>query len=539
MRLAAVVVLLVVFAARMVDTAREKTFTLDEPHYLGTGLYLWATGDYHFARSLRFHPPLAFHLASLLLLGIDRPEPLTPAVGGDLIRGGAEDVERIRLLSRVPFIAVACWGGLLVYLFGATLGGGAAGLTGLVLYTSSPLVLGYGPLAHSDLLVSVLFLQTAFAFWWWRHRGRSEVAFAATGVSLGLALAAKATGLLLLPALGGLLLWDRCTGQPVARRHRISAGRLVEVVGRLGFLVALALGMLWLAYGGSFAVSGGLPGPYEDLRLPGYLHALAFDAAANAQGRPIYFAGKVVERGQWYHLPVAYVLKASPGMLLLLLLAAGLLLVRRAPAIPELLVPAAIHLAVALFWLEVPLGVRYLLPALPLLLVTTAVAVTRRPRWRLVAGAAALFVVADAIAAHPHYLAHGNELAGGSAGLRRYVAESNLDWGQDAKTLARFLARQGNPPVALAFVGPEPPSRYGARTTPLVGCDAVPGWVAISVNVHVGLYDPSNPFRRPPRGCYRWLAHRRLAGQPGYSVLVFAPDSEGGARHALPGAPPR
>ena len=64
---------------------------------------------------------------------------------------------------------------------------------------------------------------------------------------------------------------------------------------------------------------------------------------------------------------------------------------------------------------------------------------------------AVAWTAASSLASHPHYLAYANELIGGSRNARHYFAESNLDWGQDARTLARFLQKQGNPAVHLAF----------------------------------------------------------------------------------------
>ena len=63
--------LLLLLAARLLHTAQEKTFTIDEPHYVAKGLYLWRTGDYHWFDTLRLHPPLTYHIASLPLLLLD------------------------------------------------------------------------------------------------------------------------------------------------------------------------------------------------------------------------------------------------------------------------------------------------------------------------------------------------------------------------------------------------------------------------------------------------------------------------------------
>ena len=45
---AVLVVLLALFFVRAVHTASEKALTIDESQYVGTGLYLWESGDYDY-----------------------------------------------------------------------------------------------------------------------------------------------------------------------------------------------------------------------------------------------------------------------------------------------------------------------------------------------------------------------------------------------------------------------------------------------------------------------------------------------------------
>ncbi|MCZ6822633.1 MAG: hypothetical protein O7F10_06765, partial [Deltaproteobacteria bacterium] len=156
--------LLTVFAARLLHTASEKSFTVDEPHYVGTALYLWESGDYHFARSLRFHPPLTFHLAGLPLLALDLGQlEATPRLGGQLMHGSDPAPELVRVLSRTPFIILACWGAVLLFLWAREVAGTHAGLLAAFFYTFSPTLLANGSLAHSDITVTVFFLQTLYA----------------------------------------------------------------------------------------------------------------------------------------------------------------------------------------------------------------------------------------------------------------------------------------------------------------------------------------------------------------------------------------
>jgi len=59
---AGLLLLLALFSARLVHTSFAKSLTSDEPHYIGTGLHLWATGDYDYFWVLKLQPPLAYQL---------------------------------------------------------------------------------------------------------------------------------------------------------------------------------------------------------------------------------------------------------------------------------------------------------------------------------------------------------------------------------------------------------------------------------------------------------------------------------------------
>jgi hypothetical protein len=99
--------------------------------------------------------------------------------------------------------------------------------------------------------------------------------------------------------------------------------------------------------------------------------------------------------------------------------------------------------------------------------------------------------------------------------------DSNFDWGQDLGTLAEEMAERGNPPLWLAYFGPEPPERYGLRVKPLPGCTPVKGMVAISATLLRGLYSVDNPFVAAPAGCYDWLLARDPVAEPGHSILLY------------------
>jgi hypothetical protein len=523
--------LLILFAARLGDTAARKTFTVDEPHYVGTALYLWESGDYDFARTLRFQPPLAFHLAALPLLALDLDHlERNPRLGSQLIHGNRPPPDLVRRLSRAPFIALACWGGLLIFAWAREVAGFQAGIVAVFLYSFSPMILANSSLAHSDITVTVFYLQTLYTFWRWQ-RARTPARLALCGLSLGLALLAKLSAILLLPMLGALLLasalgWPLLDGEPQPSDEATDtpvAARLARAAAHLSALLAIAIGVVWLGYGGSFSLTEVASGPLAGWTLPGYLHTLLFDMAANERGRPVFFFGRISEVSPWYVLPAAFALKTPLGVLGLLALAIAL--PRRGTQGLGLFlgIPLLFYTLVACFWLQVPMGLRYLLPLYPLLhlYIATRLAPLPLPAARAALAVGCTWLAVSSLWIHPHYLAYFNGLRGGPPQAYRQLVDSNLDWGQDLGTLAEVLAERGNPPLWLGFFGVEKPARYGLQTRPLRGCEPVSGLVAVSATVLQGVFSPANPFELPPDGCYDWLLEHEPIAQPGYSILVY------------------
>lgn len=527
--------LLVLFAARLGDTSVRKTLTVDEPHYIGRGLYLWATEDYDFAASLSLHPPLTFHLASvpLLFMGLE-DLPRERSIGRLLFEREKPGVPALRVAARLPFLLLSCWGAALCFLWAREVAGAAAGIFAVFLYTFSPTVLAYGALAHSDITVTVFFLQTLYALWRWLMKP-TPLRLVLVGLSLGLALISKISALLLLGGVAGVF-------AVVAFRLRSPRPTLPlpgpDAVGaRVGFaalsglvVLVLAIGVIWAGYGFSFRISTLDSGPFADIPLPSYVLSLLFDRMANSQGRNVYFLGEIATGGWWYYFPVAFSVKVPLAIIGLLSLAVVAPSKRPAPLGWLIAIPVSIYLAIALFWLDIPLGIRYLLPIFPLMFVFVATQlIPLAPGWRRVAtlGLCAWLALAS-LRTHPDYLSYFNEAAGGPARGHRILLDSNVDWGQDLGTLAEYLATRGNPPVWLAFFGFEKPLDHGIRSFRLKGCRPVHGIVAISANVRAGLYKPFGQMGEPKPGCYDWLDAYEPVALVGDSIFVYEIPAGGG-----------
>jgi hypothetical protein len=237
----------------------------------------------------------------------------------------------------------------------------------------------------------------------------------------------------------------------------------------------------------------------------------------------------ISDRGWWYYYPIAFLVKTSLPLLLLL----GLAFSRGKLDRDELalVVPAAIFFVFAMCQ-SLNLGIRYLLPIYPLLIVFVGRALTRPwpAQWGAWPRRAVLVLLAwcviEAAAYAPSYLAYFNELAGGPSRGGRIVADSNLDWGQDLPALAAWQrAHPAAAPLHFAYFGPADVSRYGVECErlPDIGPQDSPqppdwdapesqpptGWIAISANCLTLLT------------AYRWLQAYQPVDRAGYSILIY------------------
>lgn len=274
--------------------------------------------------------------------------------------------------------------------------------------------------------------------------------------------------------------------------------------------------------------------------IPGYPYwrGLFAIASHNASGHGSYLLGQTSSRGWWYYFPVAFAVKTPSGTLVLMAL---LLLVGIAAAVRiarrrslrhwlthvPLLGVAYVLVPIAYFaWSlssHINLGVRHLLPVYPFLFVgigSLARVAPSAPRlaraWRGTLLAIALTVPLTTLLDAPHFLSAFNTFAGGSKNGTRYLSDSNVDWGQDVKNLARALRVRGLTAPFVTYFTTAPVERYipGSRLIPrdpdIQRTGVLPGIYAISYNV---LYDPTQEVQ--------WLRNFRPVFSVGNSAAVY------------------
>jgi 4-amino-4-deoxy-L-arabinose transferase-like glycosyltransferase len=519
------------------------------------------------------NPPLVRYLlaAPALLAGAVVPQPDLPTLGagwdpwtyGDRFVGanagpvGLGNYPAILRAARLAGVGLGVALLAVLYLWTRALFGAVAASIALVLAAFCPTLLAHAPLATVDA-GGALFLLAAVCACWHALRAPSLGRAALGGGAVGLAVVAKFTALVLLPLLPLWWLLARRGGlargaRPLRAAAVWAAAFLLVVHTAYQFHAPLApLASFRLQSGLARTVAGVLPAA-TPVPLPGaFVRGLDGQFLDLEQAEmPNYLNGNWSRQGWWYYYPQALLQKTPLALWGLVAIALLSGLVRAPRPTPPLPPPGGVidapsrrlggwmvsSLAVSLFagalLARLDIGIRYLLPALPLLYLLLGAALA--PAVRGLRGRVAVLLLLAAyagtvVAAFPGYLPFFNVLAGGSEGGWRHLTNSNLDWGQDLGGLARYLEdRRFDAPVYLAYFGHLDPARYGIDYR-LPPDHPVPGLYAVSVNLLLGMpyivvdhgaWVLFGDALTRPQNRLAWLRGREPLARIGSSIWIY------------------
>lgn len=500
------VVLLLVATAFTAACLREAwldSLTIDEPVYVAAGVLGAVHHDVAYNQE---HEPLPKVIAALPALAVNPPVP----AGWRRARGHQEvayasrftvaqvlagKLRLVVFLSRLVPIAEAVATGLVLYRLGSLLFGSAAGALAGVLWLAAPVTMGLGHLDGVDLPIALAAALTSLALLRWRRRrDRSS-----------LALTAGAAGLAAATGLAGAVVVAVAMAVVTGASWRERGWRALVSGGAVG---AGALACLWASY--AALDPGVLLDPVLFLPRP-YVGGLLFLQAHDGASGWAYLLGTQWQGRRWWYWPGSLLIKTP--LPTLLALAAGPLALRavRPAARREALLTVGLPaVALACFAVFVPpdTGIRYLLPAIPLLLVVaSSVAAAARPRLiRAAVAAGAVIAVAIGAMSFPHSISW--TAAPFTPGYR-YASGSSLDWGQDFYLLVRWS--RGRHPYIDFHAGHGLGVVPGARSLAAADPRAVTGWVAVSATL---LTARGNA---PPA----WLRSYCPTGILGGSILIY------------------
>ena len=222
-------------------------------------------------------------------------------------------------------------------------------------------LLAHGALVTTDAALSCFMFASVYAFY--RYvKAPSVWRVCVVGIATGLALAAKHTGLLVLPM---LLLLSVCevVRYLIAANHQTMKAfgkHVLKIAGSMVAISLIAVAILWAFYGFRYAARpNGLQlipplmayvqglKPHEiwlvttmarfHVLPESYLYGLA-DVRLTANFYTSYVLGKVYNARVWFHFPIAFLIKSTIRIMALLLLSVVAIAARRLKCWREILI---------------------------------------------------------------------------------------------------------------------------------------------------------------------------------------------------------
>jgi hypothetical protein len=503
--------LLILLSLQLFFSVRRESQTWDEANHIFTGYRTWTNGDYGLNPE---HPPLVKLLATAPLLWL---HPTNPPLEERFFKEDAflrgkeflyqNDADRILARTRTAVALLTLLTALVVFFATREMFGTGAAFIALALITFDPNILAHGAFVTTDIGLTCFMFLSIYLFY--RYvKCPSALRLLLVGLAVGLAFAVKHTGVLVLPMLFLLALCE------IVRNKK----RALKLLGSLVLITFIGWVVLWSCYRfrydarpGGLHLNPPLAEYVQDLKphekwtvntlarwhvLPeSYLYGLA-DVRLTANYYTSYVLGKVYAHGVWFYFPIAFLIKTTIGVLALCLLTLGVIATRRLDRGREILflvVPPIFYLIVALT-VGMNIGVRHILVIYAFLYVLiggAAWALIRHNRkWIYVVGILLLAHVASSAMAFPNYIAYSNELWGGPSHTYKYLTDSNSDWGQQLKSVKRYLDQRGVKDCWFVYFaeGVAEPSYYGIPCKPLPTINTL--WLNEQIDVPTSIDGP-------------------------------------------------
>ena len=505
-----VAALLALMGGLQIASMREESQTYDEGLHLAAGVSYWKTGDF---RANPEHPPLGKLLAAvpLLLAGVEwnigqkqwhEQDQFTLA--GPFVYRNKIDADLLLFLGRLPTVLVSLGLGLGIALTGKRLFGPLAGIVALALYATDPNFIAHGHYITNDVLAAAAVFGSAIT--WLRAvetDRRRDWAIAAA--MLGLALTVKFSTLFLIPVHAAIAWWNgRLRLRWLAAAFAVVGAMYGPETLRLNTLPPLADRIPTRTKMGEAVHAAAL-----DFRVPGhhYLDGVWQLISHQETGHRTYLLGEVKETGTWKYFFVAFAVKTPTAVLLLLALTAW----RVRPAL--WMNYPAVYFMMSL-GSSLNLGLRHLLPVYPFLFLWIGAGLAWR--WWPVLLVALGLQVYEVGRTAPYYTAFFNRPSGGAENGHKILLDSNLDWGQDAKRLGRWVRERQLEKICVSYFGTASLDYYGIAQIPIAHARQGEGldcWAAVCANDLYDLYLPA--------GTHAWTRKLTPAGTIGHSIFLY------------------
>lgn len=538
--------ILAIQTSLIVGIAMRNAPNADEPAHLAAGIYHWQTGRMD---AYLVNPPLVRLWCTWPLVGSPDLPAFQPslAVGAErhewqLARQlwdhwGTSRMYEELVRARCRNLPFPLLGTLYCGLLATRLFGPSAGRVAMVLWAFSPNQLAWAASLCPDIHAVGIGVAAQYHALRWSESNRPAHLVLAAGLA-GLAALAKSTWLFFLPI---VLLQSMATtwirGTRGKRQLRVGVALRSLLLFAVIYLATVHAGYAWDGAGHSLselparshmfqqlttwlAAAGAPPWSLADVPLPlpaAYVQGLDLQRFDFEQGKRSYLFGTWRNGGWWYYYLVCLGLKVPAGYLLLVASRAGYvgwslrLKLRARAADPHHTswISQSVRADNEWLWLGVPFVAflaivssqtgfshhfRYAFPCLPYLYVfgSGMIGGSRGafPRAALTWSAVILGVLSS-LSSWPTSHSFVSLVAGGPYCGYKYLAESNLDWGEDlAPTVAWARRHPHLRPLYHAVVTDDIAQRMDVDWQP--ARDAVrSGWYVVS---RQRTMDPTSPF---------------------------------------------
>jgi hypothetical protein len=466
-----VIALAVLFAVQGDLSARLKSLTKDEHTYVAAAAAIAELDDYSLCPE---HPPYSMLASGLFMKPLKLEVEPVPDLNAPrakfvyahrFLRSNENRIYDLIHMARLPHILLGALLGLAVWYVVRRMFGKWAGLAALFLYSTDPNMLAHARLVHTDagaaafvFLAVACFIPALTEETSWRRPLCAALFFALAVLTKFSALAL----VVIFPALAAFWLlfelrrrWAASEGAERARIAGEARTKLLRVGASLLVLVPL---LALILYRG---------------QVQWYWRGLGMVLEHNRSGHWAYLLGEWSTHGWWYYFPIALAVKTPLPLSGLALAGLGFIFLGLKGARRNKAVMFAIAFAL---WLagamssSLNIGIRHILPAYVFLFVFAGAAVAwlsaNRPA-RVVLIGLMLWQGVSAYRTFPDYIAYFNEAAGGPAGGARYLVASNLDWGQELISLARYMEEKKIGGIVIYTIGAPLPGLYGIREIPM------------------------------------------------------------------------
>ena len=561
-----VVLLFCLFGVQSVWHAIDKSATYDEQSHLAISYLVNTTSEQDFGAG---HPILIYRLQSipLLFLGLHLPQmelPVTPPAesivgwiprrlhnfGAYFVNKNNVSTGKILFCGRVVNIILAIFIGVIVYFWSCRLFGLKAGFLSVLLFSLCPNLIAHSSLATTDIggiCFALLFLYMLCLFLSNPNIQRTIL----TGLFLGLALASKMSNIVFIP----LLVFFCFLNIYIFRENIFSSIKKIVIIFMVAWFVLCGVYIFKNVFIFHFIhlediqylnLSSLFETIYAYLPIPHqYLKEFISLLVHNKRGHDAFLLGQHSTSGWWYYFPIAFFIKTPIITILLCFIGLAQCVhfiqlnkksLFQLSFISQFLFQIPMDIFVLVFSVSffllsailshMNIGIRHILIIYPLIyiLLGSLVYLNWIQKWfKQFLFVIFILLASEVGAVAPHYLAFFNQTIGGPFNGAKYLSDSNIDWGQDLKSLARYLKKEGQPEVVLSYFGTAMPQSYGIEhqdlntvwSLHLNSIEPKKEYFAVSVtNLHGNYFAPRYDL-------LKWLENKEPIAKVGYSIYVY------------------